>query len=167
MKHFNGLIRSNGENQFYIPEGGANDLAILGAKEIIDDLPEFDIYCIAQGTSTTSVGLLLSLPKNAELWVVPVLKGFNSKDEMVRLCPKVASKLNQVKVLDEFHFGGYGKSSAELNEFIAEFNIINEMKTEFVYTGKALFALQEELLSKNITQKKVLFVHTGGLWNAH
>jgi 1-aminocyclopropane-1-carboxylate deaminase len=163
-KHFSGLLEINGEKLFYVPEGGANNLAITGAQEIIEGLPEFDVYCIAQGTSTTSIGLLLSLPKNAELWVVPVLKGFESKNEMLKLYPDIDSKLHQVKVLDEHHFGGYGKSSLELDRFISEFNRINEMQTEFVYTGKALFALQEEIKTRNMENKKVLFVHTGGLW---
>jgi 1-aminocyclopropane-1-carboxylate deaminase len=68
-------------------------------------------------------------------------------------------------VLDEFHFGGYAKTTDELLNFISDFNNQNIFEIEPVYTGKAMFALVHYLIANNIRNKKVLFVHTGGLSN--
>ena len=68
-------------------------------------------------------------------------------------------------VLDEFHFGGYAKTTNDLLNFISDFNNQNVFDIEPVYTGKAMFALVQYLISNNVKNKKVLFVHTGGLSN--
>jgi 1-aminocyclopropane-1-carboxylate deaminase len=63
------------------------------------------------------------------------------------------------------HFGGYAKATEELINFVKEFNRNNEFAIEPVYTGKAMFALNNYLISNQelMKNKKVLFVHTGGL----
>jgi 1-aminocyclopropane-1-carboxylate deaminase len=68
-------------------------------------------------------------------------------------------------VLNEYHFGGYAKSDEVLNQFVQRFNQQNSFQIEPTYTGKAMFALVDYLKSKNLRNKKVLFVHTGGLSN--
>ena len=69
----------------------------------------------------------------------------------------------QVTVLDQHHFGGYAKSTPELSAFIEEFNLSGQFPIEPVYTGKALFAMAEELPRLDGSCKSVLFVHTGGV----
>jgi 1-aminocyclopropane-1-carboxylate deaminase len=168
QKHFSGILEIEGKPYLSIPEGGANELGVLGCKELIHKLPyEFDYYCLAQGTTTTSIGLALSLPENSKLIVVPVLKGFDSKKEMKSIIG--INKFNiinhKIIVLDDFHFGGYAKVTEELKGFISEFNCQNDFDIEPVYTGKAMYALVQYLITNNIRNKKVLFVHTGGLSN--
>jgi 1-aminocyclopropane-1-carboxylate deaminase len=139
---------------------------VKGCKEIVTELDDnFDYYCLAQGTTTTSIGIAQSIPKNAQLIVVPVLKGFNSKMEMTSIIGEMEFKKieNQLIVLDDFHFGGYAKTDAILDEFIKDFNGQNSFEIESTYTGKAMYGLMNFLKSKNIRNKKVLFVHTGGL----
>ena len=168
QKHFSGILEIKGNSYLSIPEGGANLQGVLGCSELVQELPcDFDYYCIAQGTTTTSIGLALSIPKNSKLIVVPVLKGFDSKAEMKAIIgeTKFDSIEEKLIVLDEFHFGGYAKTTDELLNFISEFNNQNGFEIEPVYTGKAMFALVHYLISNNIRNKKVLFVHTGGLSN--
>ena len=71
---------------------------------------------------------------------------------------------DKIIVLDDFHFGGYAKSTNELREFISEINKINEMQIEEVYTGKALYALNNYMDKNVVKNKKVLFIHTGGIF---
>ena len=52
----------------------------------------------------------------------------------------------------------------ELREFISEINHLNEMQIEEVYTGKALYALKNYLEKNAVKNKKVLFIHTGGIF---
>ncbi len=165
IKNQNGIIEVDGSSFLSIPEGGSNLSGVDGCKEIITELNEdFDYYCLAQGTTTTSIGVALSIPKNAKLIVVPVLKGFDSELEMSSIIGKEFLKFkNQLIVLNEYHFGGYAKSNDALNQFVDDFNRQNAFEIEPVYTGKAMFALVDFLKSKVVRNKKVLFVHTGGL----
>ena len=117
------------EYPFYllIPEGGANYYGMVGCQEIRKELPnEIDHLFVAQGTTTTSCGLLVGLGESTQLHVVPVLKGFDAKAEMKKqLFPflideeTIQEQLNRVEVHSEAHFGGYGKWNQELIDFIA------------------------------------------------
>ena len=168
QKKISGLLVKDGIPTWFIPEGGANLEGIEGCKEIVSENEEiFDYYVVAQGTTTTSIGIALALPHSAKIIVVPVLKGFNSKSEMKSVLNNV-DLWNVIKdkiiVLDDFHFGGYAKSTNELRDFISEINQINEMQIEEVYTGKALYALKNYLENNFVKNKKVLFIHTGGIF---
>ena len=168
QKKMSGLVVKDGIPTWFVPEGGANLEGIEGCKEIVAENEEiFDYYVVAQGTTTTSIGIALALPPSAKIIVVPVLKGFNSKSEMKSVLNNV-DLWNVIKdkiiVLDDFHFGGYAKSTNELREFISEINQINEMQIEEVYTGKALYALKNYLEKNAVKNKKVLFIHTGGIF---
>jgi len=166
IKSQNGIVEIEEKSFLSIPEGGSNLNGVEGCKEIITELNEdFDYYCIAQGTTTTSIGIAQSIPKNAKLIVVPVLKGFESEKEMVSISGEYEFKKfkNQLIILNDYHFGGYSKSNELLNEFVTDFNNQNSFEIEPIYTGKAMFALVDFLKSNKIRNKKVLFVHTGGL----
>lgn len=168
QKKMSGLLDKDGIPTWFVPEGGANLEGIEGCKEIVAENEEiFDYYVVAQGTTTTSIGIALALPPSAKIIVVPVLKGFNSKSEMKSVLNNV-DLWNVIKdkiiVLDDFHFGGYAKSTNELREFISEINQTNEMQIEEVYTGKALYALRNYLEKNAVKNKKVLFIHTGGIF---
>ncbi len=168
QKKMSGLIVKDGIPTWFVPEGGANLEGIEGCKEIVAENEEiFDYYVVAQGTTTTSIGIALALPPSAKIIVVPVFKGFDSKSEMKSLLNNV-DLWNVIKdkiiVLGDFHFGGYAKSTNELREFISEINQTNEMQIEEVYTGKALYALKNYLEKNFVKNKKVLFIHTGGIF---
>jgi 1-aminocyclopropane-1-carboxylate deaminase len=168
QKKKSGLIVKKGILAWFVPEGGANLEGIEGCKEIVSENEEiFDYYVVAQGTTTTSIGIALALPPSSKIIVVPVLKGFDSKSEMKSLLDNV-ELWNLIKdkiiVLDDFHFGGYAKSTSKLKEFICDMNQLNEMQIEEVYTGKALYALKNYLEKNCVKNKKVLFIHTGGIF---
>jgi 1-aminocyclopropane-1-carboxylate deaminase len=163
---------------WHIPEGGANPEGILGCTGIYSEAvaenenQHFDAVFIAQGTTTTSLGILASIPRCTQLFVVPVLKGFHSLQEMQTLAAK--AKLNpstthlhfpfeQVTVLDQYHHGGYVKTSKELKEFIETFIQTNQFPIEPTYTGKALYALFDQIPTLHSTFKNILFIHTGGV----
>lgn len=171
-----GIGYINGKRVWFIPEGGANPQGILGCTDIYREAvaqngnKDFDVVFIAQGTATTSLGVLASIPKSTILLVVPVLKGFNALEEMQKLASKAKQdpatthlrfSFDQIQILDQYHHGGYAKSTSELYEFIRIFNATAQFPIELIYTAKALFALQDQLL--NLKQKSILFIHTGGI----
>jgi 1-aminocyclopropane-1-carboxylate deaminase len=156
-----------------VPEGGATYHGLIGCQEIWTEINEpIDHVFVAQGTTTTSCGLLLGSDESTTVHVVPVLKGFDSLAEMRPLLYQflidnelVSEYLNRVVVHPEAHFGGYAKVTDELIEFI-EFCAKNlDLPLDRVYTGKAFYALFKALESEGFNGKTVLFVHTGGLLN--
>lgn len=161
---------------WFIPEGGANPEGVLGCTEIYKEAvaqnnnQHFDAVFIAQGTTTTSLGILASIPPTTQLFVVPVLKGFHSLQEMQALAKKAKHNpttahlefpFSQVRVLDTHHHGGYAKTTPELMDFIKSFNDTQQFPIEPTYTGKALLALNSQL--PHLQVKSVLFIHTGGV----
>ena len=168
-KHQTGHVEFEGKSYWVIPEGGANAKGIQGCTEIVSELDQaYDYYVVAQGTCTTSLGLLLSIPEHAKLIVVPVLKGFDVLKEMRALLNDDALfDVHQSKLIiwDQYHHGGYGKSSPALDSFISEFHSLNSFHIEPVYTGKVFYALKNEICKGNVSfaGKSVLVLHTGGV----
>jgi 1-aminocyclopropane-1-carboxylate deaminase len=169
QKHRSGISDEQGELYWVIPEGGANLEGVKGCTEIISELNQlYDYYVVAQGTCTTSLGLLLTLPENANLIVVPVLKGFDVLQEMRNVLKNDAlfdSLQSKLIIWDTYHHGGYAKTSESLSTFMDEFHTINDFHIEPVYTGKVFYALNNEISLGNpiFAGKKVIIIHTGGI----
>ncbi|MDF3025859.1 MAG: pyridoxal-5-phosphate-dependent protein beta subunit [Fluviicola sp.] len=164
------------EYPFYllVPEGGANYYGIVGCQEILKELPaNIDHLFVAQGTTTTSCGLLVGIEENTQLHVVPVLKGFDAKAEMKKqLFPflideeTIVEHLNKVEVHPDAHFGGYGKWNTELTDFISKCEEKYKLPLDKIYTGKAFYALMDWLKAQKFeTPQTIVFLHTGGLQN--
>ena len=159
------------ENSFVVPEGGANFYGMIGCQDIIKEIEQdFDHVFIAQGTTTTSCGVLMALSEKTKLHVVPVLKGFDSLSEMRNLLnytlfdeELTEELLNRVTVHSNAHFGGYGKYDLELLDFIKQFYHENNIKLDPIYTGKVMFELIKNIKENKLSNSKVLFIHTGGL----
>lgn len=57
------LISQFGDNSYFLPEGGSNQLAIKGVGEAVEEIQSqlaapVDYFCAAFGTGCTSAGLL-------------------------------------------------------------------------------------------------------------
>lgn len=177
-KYQSGLSIDQDKPTWFIPEGGANPEGILGCTNIYTEAvaqnnnQHFDAVFLAQGTTTTSLGILASIPPTTQLFVVPVLKGFHSLHEMQALAEKAKQNpltaqlhfpFEQVKVLDQHHHGGYAQTTPQLMDFIKLFNDSQQFPIEPTYTGKVLYALAEQLAVFPSNIQTVLFVHTGGV----
>ena len=134
---------------------------------------EIDHLFVAQGTTTTSCGLLVGIGESTQLHVVPALKGFDSKAEMKKqLFPflideeSILEHLNRIEVHSEAHFGGYGKWNQELTDFISKCKKEYDLPLDKIYTGKAFYALMDWLKDQHFpTPQTIVFLHTGGLQN--
>ena len=64
----------------------------------------------------------------------------------------------------DYHFGGYAKSTPLLLEFMNDFYRQTEIPTDFVYTGKLVYAIYD-LIKKDFFPdgSKILMIHSGGL----
>ena len=170
LKSNNTSVEIDGSKYHSIPEGGANSNGIRGCMEILAETDnDYDIIALAQGTTTTSLGVLLSAPKKSTVLVIPVLKGYQSILEMERLCENTSyfeswkEKKCQVMPLSDYHFGGYGKTTNELELFIEGFKQTTGIPLDSVYTGKAMYGLLKSIKDDNLRDKRILFIHTGGI----
>jgi 1-aminocyclopropane-1-carboxylate deaminase len=155
----------NDDKAYFIDEGGASNEAVKGCAEIIEELPQqYDHIFCAAGTGTTVAGLLKGLLKSnldTKLHVVPVLKGGSF---IAAEIAKYENEQHQLVLHNDYHFGGYAKTTPELLKFIKTFIESTGMLIDPVYTGKMFYAIND-LVRKNHFKKedKILAIHTGGL----
>ncbi len=140
-------------NAFIVPEGGSNKFGQKGCEEILTNQTDLytTIFC-ASGTGTTYKGIAASLNQLQKLIVVNVLK-YELKETFY---PST--------ILNNYHFGGYAKHTAELLEFKNWFESKYNIPLDYVYTAKLFYAVFNQMIKGNISStEKILVVHTGGL----
>ena len=145
---------------YLIPEGGTNELAVKGCEEILTPEDEkFDFICCAVGTGGTISGIVNCSKDGQQVLGFPALKGDFLREDI----RSFVSRANW-ELITAYHFGGYGKVTEELIQFINEFYQIYKIPLDPVYTGKMMFGVMD-LIKKNHFPKnsKVLIIHTGGL----
>ena len=170
------------EDVFVVAEGGSGPLGLIGFKDLVDDWQKtgkrIEHVFHASATATTAVGLRKALDqsrmndkgqKDIVIHSILVLKNLIEQMEF-------AQRHNaEISLVEGYEFGGYAKSTEALNDFVQSVSIRNSIAFEPIYTGKALFALNDWL----ITQKEsdaleldkesgvfpVVFLHTGGTLN--
>jgi 1-aminocyclopropane-1-carboxylate deaminase len=147
---------------YVIPEGGSNELAIKGAAEITNDIPsETDYIACACGTGATAAGISQTLMADQLLLAIPVLKAENYIERQVRF---FGGNTERMILKDDYHFGGYAKSSGTLNSFCKSFSLMTGVPVEPVYTGKLMFAIDDLVRKKFFSKgKRITIVHTGGV----
>ena len=73
-------------------------------------------------------------------------------------------KRDNYQIIDGYHFGGYGKVSTELIDFINWFKENFDIPLDPIYTGKSFFAVWDMIKSNKFENNlKIVILHTGGL----
>ena len=157
---------------YLIPEGGSNAFAIKGCKEIIELIPfHADVICCAVGTGGTIAGMHLSSDYNQHIIGIPVLKNATFLYNDIKLLQQQYSmqtvnedQIGKLELIFDYHFGGYAKSTSELEQFQFEFQNEFNISLDKIYTSKLFYAIFD-LIKKDFFQarKKIIIVHTGGL----
>jgi 1-aminocyclopropane-1-carboxylate deaminase len=164
---FLNFLNQKFENFYLIPEGGSNELGVMGCKDIANNIPiDFDFICCACGTGTTMAGVTLSLKEKQTTIGFQVLKGEDYIKQEVQNWLKKFNATGQCNwmINEDYHFGGYAKIKPELIEFIDRFKNEHAIPLDYIYTGKMLFGIYD-LIEKNFFTKgqTVIAIHTGGL----
>lgn len=147
---------------YLIPEGGSNTLAVKGVAEFAASLQketEFDYICLPVGTGGTMVGMVQGTTSTRVLGF-PVLKGASFLEDEI----KPYTDSTNWRLIYDYHFGGYAKTTSILVSFIDEFEKKYNIPLDQVYTGKMLFGVFD-LIGKKFFKpgSTVLVLHTGGL----
>ena len=160
------LAHLYGRDAFVIPEGGSNQWAVQGVAEMVEEVKKqldgkIDYFCTALGTGGTAAGIVSAFED--DVLVFPSLK-ISSEEAAQLVLTHIPEPKGRLKVIEKYHFGGYGKMNNALLEFIREFEMQTGIPLEQVYTAKMMYGLGElakEGFFKPGTQMVVL--HTGGL----
>lgn len=155
--------------QYWLPEGGATDLALQGVAEIVDEIDiDYDVLAVACGTGTTLAGLIAAMPPGKKALGVAALKGAGFlNDDVGQLLSGQIGQLADWQILLDYHHGGFGKTSPELMAFIDDFQARHRLALERVYTGKLLFGLYDLIRQGFFTPgQSIVAIHTGGLQGA-
>ena len=157
-------------HQIWLPEGGSTAAAVRGVAELIDELPLIpEVILVACATGATLAGLLAGLGGRSQVFGIAVLKeAHHLAADVSRLLMQSGFPAYQnFQILQNWHHGGYAKTSPELLQFCDEFNRYYRVPIEPVYTGKAFYALRALVQAGSIrTDQRVMLLHTGGLQGA-
>ena len=151
--------------QYYIiTAGGANEAGRKGMQEMIRYIPNtFDYMLLSVGSGTTFAGLRNVIPTHQHLLGFAPMKGGGYLTEEIKRHIQSGQDVHW-EITDRFHFGGFGKITEEVINFMLEFEQQYGFKLDRVYTAKMMLGLKQ-LLSENAfpTKAKILCIHTGGL----
>ncbi|RLF66516.1 MAG: hypothetical protein DRN30_01990 [Thermoplasmata archaeon] len=184
MKELAEQLTSQGKKPYVIPGGGANAYGVLGyvtaSLEIMQQLyslgkkPDYIIH--ATGTGATQAGLVLGLKLLGvdEVEVIGVSVGrpkFESKERILKLINECARLMGvnvsvseeDVKVVDNYTFGGYGVITREVFDTMKYMAEKEAIILDPVYTSKAMYGLIDMVRNGEIEKgSTVVFIHTGG-----
>lgn len=176
-------LQKSGQKPFFIYGGGKSSIAFETYSKVILELKTEnkispDLLVTTFATGTTFTGLWLGLERhqvNSSLLGISIARGNEVSIPLIQknLQNHLNNKLNseqilqlESQILDEFTFGGYGKSNEDLRSFIKETMIQTGLILDEIYVGKALYGLIQ-FLNKNqqFKNRKVVFLLTGGIFN--
>jgi 1-aminocyclopropane-1-carboxylate deaminase/D-cysteine desulfhydrase-like pyridoxal-dependent ACC family enzyme len=166
MPAFLNVLQSKFPDALLIPEGGSGEPGIRGAEEILRlrDTASYTHICCAVGTGTTLAGLVNASLPHQQITGISVLKGTQGLEPMGASRINSREKLSRTRIIHDYHFGGYAKKNAALLDFMNATHAMSGIPTDFVYTGKLLYAMSD-LARNNYFPNggRVLIIHSGGL----
>ena len=157
-----------------IPEGGANLNGVRGCMEILPEAEQvFDVIAAPLGTATTFSGLILSSSANQKFLGFPAVKGGDYLTHDVNNFIDEAKHHHVVhptfqppewQLKTDYHFGGFGKVTVQLIDFMNQFYRETGVPLDPIYTAKMMFGLVD-LVEKGAFARgtRILAIHTGGL----
>ena len=150
---------------YLIPEGGTNGLAVKGVAEfgtaLINEV-DFDYLCLPVGTGGTMAGIVKALAGRKKIVGFSVLKGGGFLSAEVKKW--TADSFSNWNIEQDYHFGGYAKTTNELINFMNEIETQHQLPLDQVYTAKMMFGILD-LIQKGYFKRgsTILALHTGGL----
>jgi 1-aminocyclopropane-1-carboxylate deaminase len=137
------LRAADAEGAYVVPEGGSNAAAVRGCRALGEELRgRADVVALACGTGGTLAGLAAGLAPDQRVVGVPVLKGGFLTADIQALQQRAFGGLRGAWHLDDrFHFGGYARTTPELDAFAEDFEDRHGLPVERLYVAKLLYAL--------------------------
>jgi 1-aminocyclopropane-1-carboxylate deaminase len=138
------ILRAAGaEASYVVPEGGSNAEAVRGCAALGEEMRgRADVVAVACGTGGTLAGLAAGLGTGQRALGIPVLKGGFLEADIEALQERAFGARTGVWSLDDrFHFGGYARTTPELDAFAEDFEQRHGLPVERLYVAKLLYGL--------------------------
>ncbi len=159
-------LKSEFGDFYMVPEGGDSELGRLGSKEILEltDYKKYTHIISSIGTGTMYFGLVNSSDLNQKIIGIPALKGMDNflSENSYKIENK--EKYPNCHIIANYHFNGYAKKNQILIDFMNQFYQKTKIPTDFVYTGKLIYAFFDLIKNDYFPQNsQILLIHSGGL----
>lgn len=174
-------LKLKGYNPYFIEGGGHGNIGTQAYVNVFEEIInyekekkiKFDYIFHATGTGTTQAGLIcgniinesstdvvgISIARKEKYGKEVVLNSVNSYLESIG---RLSVKKNEINFIDEYVLDGYGSFNDEIINTVKSFLIREGIPLDLIYTGKAFWGMEEYIKEKKITNKNILFIHTGG-----
>jgi len=173
-------FKQQGLNPYYLYGGGHNKAGARAYVEAVHELKKalpsgtgMDHIFLASGTGSTQAGILAGCREVG--WHQTRVHGISVAREKKRGIEAILESLDfldkdqdgfhaDIDFSDDFLFGGYGKYTQDLQEFVVRVAKDTGVLLDTTYSGKAFYGMLETIKSQRLTGK-ILFWHTGGIFN--
>lgn len=161
-------ISSEYPGAYIIAEGGHHPLAQKGVNELVNEVRNqykdaIHHWMCPVGTGSTALGMAGRMDESEILTGFVVLKGMDYEETRKELCASYSIP-PQILKLTEAHFGGFGKRSQEIENFIEAFYERHQILLDPVYTAKMFCTLFKQIETGSFPEgSTILALHTGGL----
>lgn len=149
-----------------IPEGGYAPEGARGAMGMLAGIPthDYDRIVCACGTGTMAAGLRMAAHPETIITGIPVLKGYHQLSaDILALIPDTGG-IGSLDIIEGYHFGGYAGKTDELLRFMRRFHEASSIPTDFVYTAKLMYAIDDLIRNGRFGRdERILAIHSGGL----
>ncbi|MEU6088005.1 pyridoxal-phosphate dependent enzyme [Streptomyces sp. NPDC047085] len=139
------ILRAAGaEASYVVPEGGSNAEAVRGCAALGEEMRgRADVVAVACGTGGTLAGLAAGLGTGQRALGIPVLKGGGFLEADIEALQERAfgARTGVWSLDDRFHFGGYARTTPELDAFAEDFEQRHGLPVERLYVAKLLYGL--------------------------
>lgn len=175
-------LRESGFNPYFIPGGGHGNLGTHAYFKAYEEIREqsckfglkIDYIFLASGTGTTQSGLIAGkeiYDGEENIIGISIARKTGRATEVVReslesyykeLYNKNKLESKDIVIDDSFTGAGYADIYKEVGHTIQSMLCQNSIVLDPVYTGKAFYGMREYIKREQITDKNILFIHTGG-----
>lgn len=177
-------LEKEGLKPYFIPGGGHDDLGTLAYISVYNQILEFerefnlkfDYIYFASGTGGTHAGLEvgkllnngnhdivgISIGRDKSRGVKPIQDAINSmiSRSNINLSKDVVER--ELNFEDKYLLQGYGAYNEEIKNVIKNVLIKDGIPLDATYTGKAFWGMLNDIKEKDMKDKNILFIHTGG-----
>lgn len=161
-------IRDHYTGAYCIPEGGHHPLAQRGVAGLVDEVRKqtndrIDHWICPYGSGSTALGIASRVIGSELVIAYVVLKGLVEKS-ILKEQTETRQGSRPALRLTEAHFGGFGKRSREIENFIPAFYEEHGVLLDPIYTARMFYRLFQQINAGEIPKgTTILAVHTGGL----
>lgn len=175
-------LKNKGYNPYFITGGGHGNLGTQAYVDAYEEIKnqskdmnvKFDYIFFASGTGTTHAGLEIGSKTNNDdtkiIGISIARREERGKEVIVESINEYLTKKeiglqinkNDITFIDSYIGNGYADIYESVIQTIKSIARNENILLDPVYTGKAFYGMLDFIEKNNITNKNILFIHTGG-----